>query len=155
MLLIVWPGICSMHSGMRVYDCTVVKLIYRLSSDLIIRPDSCLGCLLVTLFVFCKQVVVAVTENGYMNTILIMHFGGGQVRGSEVCLIESIEALSEAGFNVVIIRKDKILDEAVLKYVDAIQDEPFPEIMFDGKRSRRGETATSRLSSSEECSLSS
>lgn len=43
----------------------------------------------------------------FMKTVLILHYGGEQIRGSEVCLIHSIEALSENGFDVVILRKNK------------------------------------------------
>jgi len=67
-----------------------------------------------------------------MKTILILHYGDDQVRGSEVCLIQSIEALSERGFSLVVLRKDAVLDEYISGHVVSILDEPFPEIMFDG-----------------------
>lgn len=67
-----------------------------------------------------------------MSTIIMLHTGGGQARGSEVCLIESIKALSDNGFKIILLRKNSILDEFVTDYVDTILDEPFPEIMFDG-----------------------
>lgn len=67
-----------------------------------------------------------------MKTILILHHGGNQIRGTEVCLIQTIEALAENGFRVIILRKDTCLDNLITKYVDSILDEPFPEIMFDG-----------------------
>ena len=61
-----------------------------------------------------------------------MHSGGDQVRGSEICLIQSIEALSESGFNLVVLRRHGVLDEHIAGQVSRILDEPFPEIMFDG-----------------------
>ncbi|MGB7934971.1 MAG: glycosyltransferase family 4 protein, partial [Gammaproteobacteria bacterium] len=60
------------------------------------------------------------------------HCGGDQIRGSEVCLIQAIEALSDRGFNIVLIRKNNCLDEVVAEHVSDILDESFPEIMFDG-----------------------
>ena len=63
---------------------------------------------------------------------MMMHCGGDQIRGSEICLIHAIEALSDHGFNIVLIRKNDCLDNAVSGYVHQILDESFPEIMFDG-----------------------
>ena len=63
---------------------------------------------------------------------MFLHCGGDQIRGSEVCLIQAIEALSDRGFNIVLIRKNDCLDEVVAEYVSEILDESFPEIMFDG-----------------------
>ena len=67
-----------------------------------------------------------------MRTILILHSGEGQVRGSEICLIQAIKALSESDFDLVVLRKSRVLDESISEYVSSILDEPFPEIMFDG-----------------------
>ena len=67
-----------------------------------------------------------------MKTIMILHYGGDQLRGSEVCLIQSIEALSECGFDLVVLRKNNVLDEFISGSVCRILNEPFPEIMFDG-----------------------
>jgi len=67
-----------------------------------------------------------------MKTILILHFGGDQIRGSEVCLIHSIHALHADGYRIVVLRKDPRLDEHIAGQVDVILDEGFPEIMFDG-----------------------
>jgi glycosyltransferase involved in cell wall biosynthesis len=69
-----------------------------------------------------------------MKTILILHFGGDQVRGSEVCLIHTIGALHADGYRIVVLRKNSCLDESISKQVDTILDENFPEIMFDGRR---------------------
>ena len=67
-----------------------------------------------------------------MSTILILHFGGDQIRGSEICLIHTIGALYADGFRLVVLRKNACLDEHISGQVDAILDENFPEIMFDG-----------------------
>ena len=67
-----------------------------------------------------------------MSTIMILHYGGDQVRGSEVCLIHAIEALSESGFELVVLRKNRVLDDSITGFVSSIQQESFPEIMFDG-----------------------
>jgi len=67
-----------------------------------------------------------------MKTILMLHYGEGQLRGSEICLVHAVEALSSAGFNIVVLRKNEILDEHIDGYVSAILDEDFPEVMFDG-----------------------
>ena len=67
-----------------------------------------------------------------MKTILILHYGGDQVRGSEVCLIHTINALHADGYRIIVLRKNTCLDEHITEHVDAIFDEKFPEIMFDG-----------------------
>jgi glycosyltransferase involved in cell wall biosynthesis len=67
-----------------------------------------------------------------MRTILILHFGGDQIRGSEVCLIHTIGALHAEGYRIVVLRKNACLDEHISGQVDVILDEDFPEIMFDG-----------------------
>lgn len=66
------------------------------------------------------------------KTIMILHFGGNQIRGSEICLIHTIDALIEEGYRIILVRKDSSLDSAINNKVDTIIDEPFPEIMFDG-----------------------
>lgn len=67
-----------------------------------------------------------------MKTVMVLHSGGVQIRGSEICLIHSIDAIAEKGFNVVVLRKQKKLDEFIQGNTQAIVDERFPEIMFDG-----------------------
>ena len=66
------------------------------------------------------------------KTVMVLHFGGDQIRGSEVCLLHTIDALSENGFDVVVLRKNDCLDALISKKVNSIIDESFPEIMFDG-----------------------
>lgn len=63
---------------------------------------------------------------------MVLHFGGEQIRGSEVCMVHSIDALSENGFNIVALRKNNCLDALISEKVTTIIDEPFPEIMLDG-----------------------
>lgn len=69
---------------------------------------------------------------GTTKTVMVLHFGGDQVRGSEVCLLHTIDAITENGFDVVIIRKDSCVDALISEKVSTIIDESFPEIMFDG-----------------------
>jgi len=66
-----------------------------------------------------------------MGTILILHYGGDQIRGSEICLIHTIEALNSAGYRIIVLRNNSGLDEYISGQVEKILDEKFPEIMFD------------------------
>ncbi len=67
-----------------------------------------------------------------MKTVIILHHGGNQIRGTEVCLIQTIEVLSKNGFRIIVLRKDNCLDKFIAEHVDCILNESFPEIMFDG-----------------------
>ena len=66
------------------------------------------------------------------KTVMMLHFGGDQIRGSEVCLVHAIDALSENGYDVIILRKDGCVDALISEKVNTIIDESFPEIMIDG-----------------------
>ena len=66
-----------------------------------------------------------------MGTIFILHSGGDQIRGSEICLIHTIEALSSAGYKLIVLRNNACLDEYISGQVESILDEAFPGIMFD------------------------
>lgn len=66
------------------------------------------------------------------KTVMILHFGGDQIRGSEVCLLHAIDAITEKGYKVIVLRKSPCLDSLISEKVSAIIDEPFPEIMLDG-----------------------
>jgi len=70
--------------------------------------------------------------NTTAKTVMMLHFGGDQIRGSEVCLLHAIEALRENNYNIVLLRKNSCLDSHISDKVSMIIDEPFPEIMFDG-----------------------
>ena len=67
-----------------------------------------------------------------MRTVLVLHYGAEQVRGSEICLIHTVTALHDSGYRVVLLRKSVCIDEHIVGHVDEILDEKFPEIMFDG-----------------------
>lgn len=67
-----------------------------------------------------------------MSIIFILHSGGDQIRGSEICLIHTIEALYSAGYKIIVLRKNSCLDEYISEKVETILEETFPEIMFDG-----------------------
>ena len=69
---------------------------------------------------------------GSEKTVMMLHFGGDQIRGSEVCLLHAIDAITEKDYRVVVLRKNPCLDSLISEKVSAIIDEPFPEIMLDG-----------------------
>lgn len=71
-------------------------------------------------------------KTGSTKTIMMLHYGGDQIRGSEVCLVHAIDAISDNGYNVVVLRKDSCVDALISEKVNTILSESFPEIMFDG-----------------------
>ena len=66
------------------------------------------------------------------KTVMMLHSGGNQIRGTEVCLMHAIDAIAENGFDIVILRKNDCIDSLISTKVSTIIDEPFPEIMLDG-----------------------
>ena len=66
------------------------------------------------------------------KTVMILHFGGDQMRGSEICLLHAIDAIKEKGYNIIVLRKNACIDSHITDKVSIIIDEPFPEIMLDG-----------------------
>ncbi len=66
------------------------------------------------------------------KTIILLHYGEDQFRGSEVCFVQTIDTLFENNFELVVVRKSTCIDEHISEKVETIIDEPFPEIMFDG-----------------------
>lgn len=67
------------------------------------------------------------------QTIFLMHYGGDQIRGSEICLFHSIDALLEADYRVVLFRNNPIIDTALPKNEAlTIVDFAYHEIMIDG-----------------------
>jgi len=71
-------------------------------------------------------------KTGTTKTVMMLHCGGDQIRGSEVCLIHAVNAIIEKGYKVVVLRKNPCLDSLISEKVSTIIDEPFPEIMLDG-----------------------
>lgn len=65
--------------------------------------------------------------------VLVMHHGGSQVRGTEACLFKTLEALSEEGSEVFLIRNNDVIDQYVGPYCKEIVNCTFPEIMIDGE----------------------
>ena len=63
---------------------------------------------------------------------MMLHLGGAQIRGSEICLLHAIDAITENGYNIVVLRRNPCIDSRIADKVSTIIDEPFPEIMFDG-----------------------
>jgi glycosyltransferase involved in cell wall biosynthesis len=70
--------------------------------------------------------------NSTAKTVIMLHLGGDQIRGSEVCLLHAIDALAEKGYNIVVLRRNPCMDSRIADKVSTIIDEPFPEIMLDG-----------------------
>lgn len=66
------------------------------------------------------------------KTIILLHYGEDQFRGSEVCFVQTIDTLFENNFELVVVRKSTCIDEHISEKVETIIDEPFPEIMLDG-----------------------
>lgn len=70
------------------------------------------------------------------QTIVVMHFGGTTLRGTEVCATYTIDALHEAGYRVVLIANNPAVITARLKQPpERVLQSTFPEIMLDGKLS--------------------
>lgn len=66
------------------------------------------------------------------QTVLLLHYGENQFRGSEVCFVQTVDTLFENNFELVVVRKSTCIDEPISGKVETIIDESFPEIMFDG-----------------------
>jgi glycosyltransferase involved in cell wall biosynthesis len=68
-----------------------------------------------------------------MKTTLVMHQGGNQIRGSEVCLIHTVNALLAANYKVILLRNNSIIDQTLNELENLeIADCDYPEIMIDG-----------------------
>jgi glycosyltransferase involved in cell wall biosynthesis len=68
-----------------------------------------------------------------MAKILMLHKGGaGGVRGTEACVILSIEALHDAGHEIFFARNLPVIDKIVGKNVTGIIETDFPEILING-----------------------
>ena len=69
--------------------------------------------------------------------VLVMHRGGlGGVRGTEVCIAQSIEALHRRGFEVIFARNLPVIDELVAPFVSKIIPFEFSEILINGIKSK-------------------
>ena len=67
------------------------------------------------------------------KTIIVMHKGGAQIRGSEVCIGQTIIALLNEQYHVVVIRNNSVLDSRLPKSERlTLIDGMFPELMIDG-----------------------
>lgn len=66
---------------------------------------------------------------------MMLHRGAAGIRGSEVCLIEAARALANAGYRVVVLRNQPVMDELLRPWATALVDFDFPELMLDGLRS--------------------
>lgn len=72
-----------------------------------------------------------------MKKITVLHFGGDSIRGSEICLFLTLEALLEDGYEVSLLRNNPVMDKKLP--LDATQQLKiinfhYPEIMIDGKQ---------------------
>ena len=65
--------------------------------------------------------------------VLLIHWGGNQLRGSERCLIASAEALHAAGCDLSLLRNDGCIDAALSGWVDQIEQFDAPELLIAGR----------------------
>lgn len=70
---------------------------------------------------------------GNKKSVVVLHYGGDQIRGSEVCLLHTLDALCEAGFQLTLLSNNDTLLESLLdKPIELALDQEYPEIMLDG-----------------------
>jgi len=80
--------------------------------------------------------VKAMAQRG-MNNILLIHNGGeGGVRGTEICVIQSIKALHAAGYRITFARTLPVIDDLIRKNVIEIVDLRIPELLINGRRTK-------------------
>lgn len=73
-------------------------------------------------------------QSTHSKTIAVMHFGGNTLRGSEVCVIHTIDGLQEAGYRVVLIANNpEVITSRVKQAPCEVLQSAFPELMFDEK----------------------
>lgn len=72
------------------------------------------------------------TEDKCAKTTLFLHFGGDVIRGSEICLIESINAVTDAGGKIILLCNCPATLRPELPNSIDIEYLHFPEVMFDG-----------------------
>lgn len=72
-----------------------------------------------------------------MNNILLIHNGGeGGIRGTEICVIQSIKALHAAGYRITFARTLPVIDYLIRDEVVAIIDLRIPELLINGRRTK-------------------
>ncbi len=72
-------------------------------------------------------------NHSLQQTICVMHYGENQVRGSEICLFHSINAMLEANYKVVLFRNNDIIDGFLPKSdMLTVLSMSYSEIMIDG-----------------------
>ncbi|MET0379864.1 MAG: glycosyltransferase family 4 protein, partial [Spongiibacteraceae bacterium] len=71
-----------------------------------------------------------------MKTVLMLHYGDNGIRGSEVCFIESVKALRDAGFRTIVVRNQPAMDKFIQANAFAIETLQYPELMLDGIQSQ-------------------
>ncbi len=70
-----------------------------------------------------------------MKTVLMLHYGDNGIRGSEVCFIDSVKALREAGYRAIVVRNQPAMDTFIQADAFAIETLQYPELMLDGLKS--------------------
>lgn len=70
------------------------------------------------------------------RTVILLHRGGNRIRGTEAMVIRSVQALTDAGYRVIVCRNDACLDEPLnaIRPAPEIIDFKFPQLMIDGIR---------------------
>jgi glycosyltransferase involved in cell wall biosynthesis len=68
--------------------------------------------------------------------ILMMHYGGSSIRGSEICFIEAARALATAGYRLIVLRNDPVIDDFLRPWANALIPFDYPELMIEGSRTR-------------------
>ena len=71
-----------------------------------------------------------------MESVLVLHRGDSAVRGTEVCVIEAVRALAQAGARVVVARNTPVMDDALSGSAAVIEQLDYPELSINGFRSR-------------------
>lgn len=65
----------------------------------------------------------------------MLHYGDNGIRGSEVCFIDSVKALRDAGYRTIVVRNQPAMDTFIQSDAFAIETLQYPELMLDGLRS--------------------
>jgi glycosyltransferase involved in cell wall biosynthesis len=71
------------------------------------------------------------------KTVLFLHRGGDGMRGTEVCLIQSVRAFAALGLRTVVCRNQRAMDDdlGAIELAPELLPIEFPELKLDGKES--------------------
>lgn len=72
-------------------------------------------------------------NHNHQKTVFVMHNGGDQVRGSEICLLHTINSMLEANYQILLFRNNSIIDPILPKNDRlTLVDFNYDELMIDG-----------------------